>query len=209
MPNGARATSGRAGSWRKCAARRFNTGDGIAHGARDRRHAVRQLVGLPRRGLGPATRPSSATRRRRRVQKHSYPLRHHGQRQRRALRRRRRRLPQLHLRQVRRARSWRSRGSSRGRSSTARSRTCCATNIASARSTGQRADTLGGAGGQAGRRRPRRLCSRPSRNTIAAVQRDVPVRPEREGRPRHRRAWRCRSRTGPTRSTSRRSRPIR
>ena len=34
-------------------------------------------------------------------QKHSYPLGHHGQRQRRALRRRRRGLPQLHLRQVR------------------------------------------------------------------------------------------------------------
>ena len=42
---------------------RFNTGDGIRMALDDRRRAARQLVGLPRRGLGAATRRSSATSR--------------------------------------------------------------------------------------------------------------------------------------------------
>ena len=50
--DGARATSARAGSSPRCAAR-ASTPATDPHGARHRRRAVRQLVGLPRRGLGP------------------------------------------------------------------------------------------------------------------------------------------------------------
>ncbi len=51
--DGARAISARAGSSRRCAARRFNTGDGIRMALDIGAVAVRQLVRLPRRRLGP------------------------------------------------------------------------------------------------------------------------------------------------------------
>ena len=80
---------------------RYNTGLGHQDGARHRRDALRPLVGLPRRGLGPNAPPFGDVNVGDQFQKHSYPVGHHDQRQRRALRRRRRRLPQLHLRQIR------------------------------------------------------------------------------------------------------------
>ena len=102
------------------------------HGARHRRASLRQLVGLATPCGGTTTRRSSATSRSATTSRSTrYPLGHHGQRQRQALRRRGRRLPQLHLRQVRRAWSCASRNSSPGRCSTARSCRCCATNTAS------------------------------------------------------------------------------
>ena len=91
------------------------------HGARHRRHAVRQLVGLPRGRLGPQRARVRRPRGRRRLPEAQLPVRHHGQRRRRALRRRGRRLPQLHLRQVRPRDPRAAAASSPGRSSTRRS----------------------------------------------------------------------------------------
>ena len=72
------------------------------HGAGDRRQGARQLVGRPRRRLGHERAGVRRPRGRRQLPEALLPARHHGQRQRRALRRRGCRLPQLHLRQVRR-----------------------------------------------------------------------------------------------------------
>ena len=53
---------------------RFNTGDAHPHGARHRRGGARQLVGLPRGGLGPQrARDSATSRSATSFQKHSYP----------------------------------------------------------------------------------------------------------------------------------------
>ena len=51
-PRCACAISARAGTSRRVRGTRHNTGDGITHGARDRRRAVRRLVGLPRGAVG-------------------------------------------------------------------------------------------------------------------------------------------------------------
>ena len=72
------------------------------HGAGDRRQAARQLVGRPCRRLGHERAGVRRPRGRRQFPEALLPARHHGECQRRALRRRGRRLPQLHLRQVRR-----------------------------------------------------------------------------------------------------------
>ena len=113
---------------------RFNTGDGISMaldigampwGHWSGSHAVAWELNAPAFGdlaVGDD------------FQKHSYPLRDHGQRRRQAVPGRGRRLPQLHLRQVRPSRSWPSPTSSPGRSSTRRSCTCCATSTGSRRS---------------------------------------------------------------------------
>ncbi len=72
------------------------------HGAGDRRQAARQLVGRPCRRLGHECAGIRRPRGRRQFPEAFLSARHHGQCQRRALRRRGCRLPQLHLRQVRR-----------------------------------------------------------------------------------------------------------
>ncbi len=80
---------------------RFNTGDAIEHGARDRRRGARQLVGLPRGGLGPQRAGDRRPRGGRRLPEALLSVGRVHQRRRQALRRRGRGLPQLHLRQVR------------------------------------------------------------------------------------------------------------
>ena len=80
IPSGARAISAPAGSWPTCAARATTPGDGIRDGARGRRPALRQLVGLPRGGVG---RGLAALRRppgRRHVPEALVPARDHRQR---------------------------------------------------------------------------------------------------------------------------------
>ncbi len=70
-------------------------------GARHRRRRRRQLVGLPRGGVGAQRARVRRSRGRRRVPEALLPVGHLHQRRRQALRRRGRRFPQLHLRQVR------------------------------------------------------------------------------------------------------------
>ena len=70
-------------------------------GARYRRDAVRQLVGLPRGRLGLQRAGIRRPRGRRQFPEALLPVRHHGQRRRRAVLRRGRRFPQLHLCQIR------------------------------------------------------------------------------------------------------------
>ena len=67
---------------------RYNTGDGIQHGARHRRAVLRPMVGLPRGGVGALR--QRLRRRRRPAQRRLSPqlsVRHHGQCRRQALRR--------------------------------------------------------------------------------------------------------------------------
>ena len=71
------------------------------HGARHRRAADRQLVGLARRGLGPQRAGVRRPGGRRQLPEAQLSVLDHAECQRRAVRRRGRRLPQLHLRQVR------------------------------------------------------------------------------------------------------------
>ncbi len=112
------------------------------HGARRRRPADRQLVGLARGWLGSQRAGVRRPRGRRQLPEAQLSVLDHAERQRRALRRRGRRLPQLHLRQVRPHHPLANRCSSPGRCSTARCCTCCATNTASSASPRCRADTL-------------------------------------------------------------------
>ena len=70
-------------------------------GARHRRDALRQLVGLPCGRLGLQRARIRRSRGRRQFPEAQLPVRHHGQCRRRAVLRRGRRFPQLHLRQIR------------------------------------------------------------------------------------------------------------
>ena len=131
-PSGARATSARAGTWPRCAARASTPATASAWRWPSAR-ARRQLVRLPRRRLGPQRARLRRPRGRRRLPEALLSARRHDQRRGRAVRRRRRRFPQLHLRQVRPrhprpARPVRLAGVRRqGRA------ICCATNTASSR----------------------------------------------------------------------------
>ena len=80
---------------------RFNTGDGIKMALDIGASALRQLLRLPCRAVGPQRAGVRRPRGRRRLPEAQLPLVGADQRQRQALRRRGRRLPQLHLRQVR------------------------------------------------------------------------------------------------------------
>ena len=138
-------------------------------------------------------------------QKHSYPLGHHDQRQRRALRRRGRRLPQLHLREVRprdpdAARAVRLAGvRHQGHPDAARRIPH------QARDQGSRRHA-GGTGRQARGRQCREGAGDDQGLQRGRHDRRA-VRSQRQGRPRHHGPRRSRSRTGPTRSIRRRSRP--
>ena len=109
------STSARGGSGPRCAGRRCNTGDmmaaALAAGAAPNGdwttcHSVAWDAWSPQRERPRAHQPADPP---------GLPARHHRQRRRRALRRRGRRLPQLHLRQVRRAPSSSSRAASPSR----------------------------------------------------------------------------------------------
>ena len=71
------------------------------HGARYRRFAVRQLVGLPRRAMGAERAGVRRSCGRRSIPEALLSVRHPDQRKRQAFRRRGRGFPQLHLRQIR------------------------------------------------------------------------------------------------------------
>ena len=142
-------------------------------------------------------------------QKHSYPLRHHGQRERRALRRRGRRLPQLHLRQIRP----RDPGAAR-HVRVADLRPEGAHHAArrvphQAGDQGVAPNTLEELVQEAGGRGRRAVPRRSSRTTTRRCRTDVPFNLAiKDGRGTHGPQGR-QDRTGRTRSTSRRSRPTR
>ena len=100
-------------------------------GARYRRRALRQLVGLPRHRLGPLRTGVRRRQRRRPVPEAQLHLRPDDQCRRQALCRRGLGLSFVHLRQIRRRGAASSPASSRGRYSIPRCRSCCAPSTAS------------------------------------------------------------------------------
>ena len=201
-PNGARATSARAGSSPRCAARASTPATASAWRSTSAPRPCGNWSGCHAVAWDTQRARVRRPRGRRPVPEALLSVRHHDQRQRQALRRRGRRLPQLHLRQVRprdpgaagpvRLADLRREGAC----------TCCATSTAS--SAGHQGD---------GRTRSRSSCeklddverravrSKTIKAYNAAVRTDIPFNPERQGRPLHARASRSPSRTGPTRST--------
>ena len=204
MPNGARAISARMGS-RQGARHALQHRRRNPDGARHRRDAVRQLVGMPCGRMGSQRARVRRSQRRRRLSEAQLSVRHHGQRARAALRRRGRGLPQLHLRQVR-PRDSRAAGPVRLAGLRSQGDASAARRIPhQARDQGQRRHARG-AGGQA---RGRRRGGFSRRDPAPTTPRSIPASPFnpniKDGR-RHARASRSTRPTGPTRSTRRRSR---
>ena len=119
-PKCARATSGRAGNWRRCAARASIPATASAWRSTSARMPTGNWSGCHAVGWDRNAPEFGDLAVGDNFQKHSYPLGHHDQCQRRALRRRGRGLPQLHLREIRPRRFSCSPASSPGRSSTRR-----------------------------------------------------------------------------------------
>ena len=200
----ARPTSARTGTWRRSAARRTTPARCCAprsrHGAQAYGHwsgchaiqwDARRAAHRRPRAHQPLLAPVLSGRDRR-------------QRRRRALHRRGRRLPQLHLREVRRRGAAPAAGHRRAGLRRQHRRRCCATiDYEAPGATRVDADTLARARRGAGHR-PRAASSARSREFNAAI-RPGDVRPDGQGRQAHRGHRRRRSPTGRCRSTRRRS----
>ena len=198
-------TSGRAGTWPRSAAPGSTPATGSGWRSTSAPRRAGNWSGCPRRRLGVQRAASSATSR---VgdgfQKHSYPFgimvnRTAGASSTRAPTSATTPTPSTG------SRSWSSPDSSPGRSSTPRSthllrdeyRIREVTKVTGPRSRSSPRSMDG--------RRPRRLPA-DDRGVQRGGRSGRPVRPERQGRPGHAAGWTSTRRTGPTRSTSRRSR---
>ena len=141
-------------------------------------------------------------------QKHSYPFGDHGQCQWRALRRRGRGLPQLHLCQVRPRRCWSSPGQFAWQVFDAKVMPLLRDEYRIRQVTKVRADTLEELAGKLDDVDARRLPASDQGLQQGGEDRHA-VRSQCQGRARHARLDDARSPTGPTPSTTRRSRPMR